>query len=81
MTMTIKEAIRRYGLESLRGRPIPTDGEPLYISDSSLDETIELWANEPENAYLTRRFYGAEVLNGDRVRWIYSSSLVDLAIP
>ena len=58
-----------------------TDGEPLYISDSSLDETIKLWADEPENAHLTRRFYGAEVRNGSRVRWIYSSSLVDLGIP
>ena len=72
--MTITEAIRKHGLEFLRGRAIIDGARRLYIHDKVLDEAIELWADEPENAYQQKRFYGSEVRNDDLVEWIYGNS-------
>lgn len=75
MSLTISEAVRLHGLEYLRGKPIDAGGgPPLYICDRDLDSAIALWADEPHNAHLHRRFYGSEVRNDTkRCLWIYSS--------
>ena len=71
--LTITEAIKLYGLEFLRGRAV-TDGHgTLYIHDKDLDAAIALWADEPDKAYLQKRFYGAEERNAPMCRWIYGS--------
>jgi hypothetical protein len=78
--LPIREAIRRYGLEQLRGRAVFDGPNPVYISDSSLDDAITLWQDEPQNAYLHRRFYGAETYNANLVRWIYSSAVIQVRV-
>jgi len=77
--MTITEAIRKHGLEFLRGRVITDGNLKLIIDDKSLDEAIELWQDEPENAYRQKTFYGWEV-GGDRLNcWrIYGASQVQV---
>lgn len=74
--ITIKETIRLHGLEFLRGRAVTDGTRTLYIHDKDLDAAIALWADEPENAHLQRRFYGAEARNAEMCEWIYSSYLV-----
>ena len=49
--MTITEAIRKHGLEFLRGRVVANGSQRLIINDKDLDAAIELWEDEPENAY------------------------------
>lgn len=72
--LTIKEAIQVHGLEYLRGKQITDGARALYIHDCDLDSAIALWADEPENAHLNRRFYGAETRNDPMgCVWIYSS--------
>jgi len=79
--MTIRQAIERFGLESLRGNPVQTLPAPLYISDSDLDAAIELWADEPEGARRQQRFYGAAVRNASMVQWISSSETIRIPVP
>lgn len=78
--VSLKEAIRRHGLEYLRGKPVyERGGRILFISDKPLDGDIELYADEPENAYQIQRFYGAEQRNAEFVCWIYTNStLIDV---
>lgn len=72
--LTIKEAIKQFGLEYLRGKPIVDGSSIVYIANGSLDDAIDLWADEPENQHRHRRFYGAAADNPpDRYSWIYSS--------
>lgn len=76
--MTITEAIRKHGLEFLRGRVVTEGRQRLIINDKDLDAAIELWEDEPENAYRQRRFYGSEVRNDPmHCIWIYGSFLVE----
>jgi hypothetical protein len=77
--VTITEAIRKHGLESLRGRAVTDGNLKLFISDSSLNDAIELWQDEPENAYRQKTFYGSE-LRGDRLNcWrIHGSFKVEI---
>jgi hypothetical protein len=70
--MNIKEAIKAYGLEFLRGKKIRCGDEILFIHDACLDAEIEDWADEPENAYRISRFYGGEVRDAKLVKNIYS---------
>ena len=74
--MNITEAIKQHGLEWLRGRPIADGSHQLFIHDDDLDAAIALWADEPENAYRQRRFYGGECRNAPMCVWIYGSYLV-----
>jgi hypothetical protein len=77
MTVTITEAIKAHGLEYLRGRAIMDGTRRLFINDKCLDSDIALWADEPENAYLTRRFYGSEVRNDPLCCvWIYGNATI-----
>lgn len=71
--MTITEAIKKHGLEFLRGRAVTDGADPLYIHDKDLDAAIALWSDEPENAYLQKRFYGGGERNAEMCRWIYGS--------
>lgn len=57
--MTITEAIRKHGLEFLRGRVVTNGNQCMIINDKDLDAAIELWEDEPENAHRQRRFYGS----------------------
>lgn len=76
--MTITEAIRKHGLVFLRGRVMINGSQRLIINDKDLDAAIELWADEPENAYRQRRFYGSEVRNDPmHCVWIYGSYQVE----
>ncbi len=78
MALTITEAIRKHGLEYLRGRAVSNGTVRLYIHDSDLDAAIDLWADEPDKAYLQRRFYGAETRNDPlKCVWIYGCYLVE----
>lgn len=80
--MTITEAIRKHGLEFLRGRAVINGSQRLIINDKDLDAAIELWEDEPENAYRQRRFYGSAVRNDPmRCVWIYGSYQVEEAAP
>lgn len=72
--MTITEAIRKHGLEFLRGRAIIAGARRLYIHDKDLDDAIALWADEPEHAHWQKRFYGSEVRNSSFVVWIYGNA-------
>lgn len=78
--MTIRQAIERFGLEALRGKPVQTQPSPLYISDSDLDAAIELWADEPEGARRQQRFYGAEVRNAPLVQWISTNETIRMPV-
>ena len=72
--MTITEAIRKHGLEFLRGRVVANGSQRLIINDK------DLWEDEPENAYRQRRFYGSEVRNDPmHCVWIYGSYQVEEA--
>lgn len=78
--MTITEAIRKHGLEFLRGRVVTNGNQCLIINDKDLDAAIELWEDEPENAHRQRRFYGSEVRNDPmHCLWIYGSFQVEEA--
>ena len=78
--MTITEAIRKHGLEFLRGRVVTNGNQRLIINDKDLDAAIELWEDEPENAHRHRRFYGSEVRNDPmHCLWIYGSFQVEEA--
>ncbi|MBZ0097233.1 MAG: hypothetical protein K8H75_17920 [Sulfuricella sp.] len=72
--MTITEAIETRGLEYLRGRAV-TDGlRILFINERDLDRAIMLWGDEPEKAYLQRRFYGSAIPNEPlHCVWIHGS--------
>ena len=74
--MNITEAIKTHGLEYLRGRPIADGSRRLFIHDDDLNAAIALWADEPENAYRQRRFYGGESRNAPMCAWIYGSYTV-----
>lgn len=76
--MTITEAIRKHGLEFLRGRVVNEGSQSLFINDKDLDSAIDLWRDDPEYAYLQRRFYGSEVRNDPmRCVWIYGTFQVE----
>lgn len=80
--MTITEAIRKHGLEFLRGRVVTDGSQRLIINDKDLNAAIELWQDEPGNAYRQRRFYGSEVRNDPKhCLWIYGSFQVEEAAP
>jgi hypothetical protein len=74
--MIISEAIKKYGLEFLRGKAIQCGNEIRYIHNKCLDDDIKLWEDEPENAHLIKRFYGGATPDARMVEWIYSSSEV-----
>lgn len=74
--LSIKNAIKVFGLEALRGRPVEDGNRTVFISHKSLDDDIELWSDEPENAYRTQRFYGGDTPDADMVTWIYTSAKV-----
>lgn len=76
--ISIKDAISRFGLEVLRGRPVIEDGSTLYISDAVLDDEIALQALYPHEPVRVARFYGAETRNATLVQWIYTRSMVRL---
>ena len=79
--MTVAEAIKKHGLEWLRGKQIMVGAKAHFIDDSCLDAAIELWADEPEKSYLSKRFYGAETRNDNMVVWIYGSyEVIDQAL-
>ncbi|TXT25430.1 MAG: hypothetical protein FD131_4631 [Rhodocyclaceae bacterium] len=80
--MTITEAIRKYGLEFLRGRVVTNGSQRLIINDKDLDAAIELWNGEPENAHRQKRFYGSEVRNDPmHCVWIYGCYQVEESAP
>lgn len=72
-SLTIKDAIKLFGLEYLRGKPILDGSTVVFINNDSLDRDIELWADEPHNQHLSKRFYGGDSPDAEMVRWIYSS--------
>lgn len=75
--ISIKDAIKLYGLEWLRNRPIQHGPYDVYINDSDLNAAIALWADEPENAFRNKRFYGSIIKNDPHhCSWIYSSELI-----
>jgi len=74
--MTIRNFIRAFGLEALRGKKIKVGERTLYIHNDDLDAAIELWIDEPENAYRHQRFYGGETPTSNMVRWIYANDEV-----
>jgi hypothetical protein len=75
--ITIKDAVKLHGLEWLRSRPVAHGPYDVYINDEDLNAAIELWADEPENAFRNKRFYGSIIKNDPHhCCWIYSSQLV-----
>lgn len=72
--VTLKVAIKRHGLEFMRGKPVFESGQTLFISDKSLDDGIDLYKDEPESEYLIHRFYGGVEHNAPMVQWIYTGS-------
>jgi hypothetical protein len=77
--MTISEAIKKHGLEFLRGKAIQCGSEIRYIHNKCLDDDIELWEDEPENAHLIKRVYGGVTPDAKMVGWIYACFEVILA--
>lgn len=76
--ISIKDAIARFGLEVLRGRPVMEAGTTLFISDAALDDELALREQFPNEPVRVCRFYGAEQRNAGLVQWIYTSSAVCL---
>ena len=74
--MNITEAIKKHGLEYLRGRAVTDGSRRLFIHDDDLNAAIALWADEPEHAYRQRRFYGGDTRNAPMCAWIYGSYTV-----
>lgn len=71
--MTITEAIKKHGLEFLRGRAVTDGNRTLYIHDNDLDAAVALWSDEPDKACLQKRFYGGDERNAAMCVWIYGS--------
>lgn len=51
-SMGITEAVKKYGIEYLRHKPIVTGGGLYVFSEKDLDDHIAAWADEPHNQHL-----------------------------
>lgn len=71
--LTITEAIKLHGLEFLRDRAVTDGNGVLYVHDKDLDAALALWEDEPDQAYLQKRFYGGAERNAAICQWIYGS--------
>jgi hypothetical protein len=75
VSISAAEFVQKNGLAALRGVPLCRGSEIIYVSDKSLDDAIDLWADEPEEVRLRMesksRLYGSEVRNHNMVSWIY----------
>ncbi|MEJ8837607.1 hypothetical protein [Ramlibacter sp. AN1133] len=73
--MALRTAIINFGLESLRGVPLDDGcGEQVYIHQKCLDSDIDLYKDEPTQAFRLSRFYGGDSPDAQMTRWIYTGT-------